>query len=667
MHQLGPQQVGLFAVYQLGLHSGHYRRSTPPGHVRPKSNTSHVSIRTDLLQLPNRDELNQLLGAERAALIREADEILDGKARLFGNSPVLINLEFTQSLHHWSDYEIKPRLLDGMDIKQIWEPARFTWAYTLSRAYHLTGEERYAQAFWQYTETFLKANPTNLGPNWISAQEVALRLIALTFAIQAFSSAPSSTNERVQQLAQAIADHAARIPPTLSYARAQNNNHLLSEAAGLYTAGMALKGHPKAGEWLEVGWRWLLYGFQSQISENGTYIQHSTNYHRLMLQLALWISALGRSLPELTTNRLAKATRWLLSLTDRENGQSVNLGHNDGAYIQPLTICTYNDYRPVLQAASLSFLGRQSFPVGVWDELALWMGCRTPREAVKDSQSINVSSSLNAVPDGPHILQIATHPSWAYLRVARFTSRPAHADQLHLDLWWRGMNLALDAGTYLYNASSPWDNSLANTAVHNTLSIDGLDQMTRAGRFLWLDWAQAEVVSQIVAMDGRCTNLVARHNGYSRIGIVHQRSVKVSTTGHWIVEDHLLPKRADPLGSRTGKPHSIRLHWLLPDWPWEMVEDKDSGVVSLHLKSPEGPICLQVGCPQESNLTSLIPAISATTQLVRAGKLLYGSGSIAPTAGWVSLTYGQRAPAVSFAYQVISSPPFVIRSQWILP
>jgi hypothetical protein len=228
------------------------------------------------------------------------------------------------------------------------------------------------------------------------------------------------------------------------------------------------------------------------------------------------------------------------------------------------------------------------------------------------------------------------------------------------------MNLALDAGTYLYNASTPWDNSLAHTAVHNTLSIDDLDQMTRAGRFLWLNWAQAEVVSQLVDLDGFCTNMVARHNGYDRIGVVHQRSVKVSTKGHWFVEDHVLPKRANPSGARTGKPHSIRLHWLLPDWPWEMVEDNDGGKVSLHLKSPEGPICLQVGCSREPNPATSLSTETATTQLVRAGELLYGSGSVAPTAGWVSPTYGHRVPALSFAYRMISSLPVVVCSEWVL-
>jgi hypothetical protein len=49
-------------------------------------------------------------------------------------------------------------------------------------------------------------------------------------------------------------------------------------------------------------------------------------------------------------------------------------------------------------------------------------------------------------------------------------------------------------GTFRYTAPAPWDNSLARTLVHNTIELNHQDQMKRAGRFLWLDWAQAEDV-----------------------------------------------------------------------------------------------------------------------------------------------------------------------------
>ena len=120
--------------------------------------------------------------------------------------------------------------------------------------------------------------------------------------------------------ARAVADHAARIPPTLVYARAQNNNHLLSEAAGLYTAGLALPDHPQAAHWRELGWKWLNHAFQRQIAADGTYTQHSTNYHRLMLQAALWVHALPAPGPSLAQRTLQASwlprPRWLHALLD---------------------------------------------------------------------------------------------------------------------------------------------------------------------------------------------------------------------------------------------------------------------------------------------------------------------------------------------------------------
>ena len=67
--------------------------------------------------------------------------------------------------------------------------------------------------------------------------------------------------------------------------------------------------------------RWLNRGLQSQISPGGVYAQHSTNYQRLMLSLAVWASAVARiqrlAWPEATRQKLAAATRWLLGLVDQ--------------------------------------------------------------------------------------------------------------------------------------------------------------------------------------------------------------------------------------------------------------------------------------------------------------------------------------------------------------
>jgi hypothetical protein len=260
----------------------------------------------------------------------------------------------------------------------------------------------------------------------------------------------------------------------------------------------------------------------------------------------------------------------------------------------------------------------------------------------------------------PHILRRDERSAWAYLRVARFKSRPGHADQLHLDLWWRGTNLALDAGSYLYNHPIPWDNALASSDVHNTLTIDDRDQMTHAGRFLWLDWAQGRAIAREKAPDGSYERLVAEHDGYRRLGLTHRRSVTAWEGGRWVVEDIVFSKEGHLRGTAEFEPQFVRLHWLLPNWPWE-IESLDGGHgAELRLESPHGPVHLKIRIEQAG-------PVRGSHTLSRAGERLSGEGFVAPTWGWFSPTYGVKEPALSFAFQVNARPPVTLSSEWVLP
>jgi hypothetical protein len=645
--ELGPTQVGLLALYKLGLKSGHYRRSE---NIQP-----HTVAFDFPLPLPEREKLLASLGPDGLAqLRRDADEIVGGRFRAFGGPPVPIQLAPPSPQTHWTHLESRPMLSfrrsrvaateksaharerflpyghdvadarnDNPDIKLIWEPARFGWAFTLARAWLATGDETYPAAFWRYFETFQAENPPFLGENWTSGQEVGLRLIAFAFAGAVFRHSEHTTPIRLASLAVSIGQHASRIIPTLAYARAQNNNHLLTEAAALYTAGLALRDHPQAAGWRKIGIKWLKWCFKHQIDSTGEYVQHSTNYHRLMLQTALWIRLLESNVSrrlEITASareNLSLAAHWLFCLLDFESGKVPNLGPNDGAYIFPFTNQPIEDYRPVVQAAARAFLG-YSLPPGAWDEMSLWFNVENQRLKVEAA----TPSDLRILGIYPTTLQ-ASDRAWAYLRTVRLKSRPGHADLLHLDLWWRGQNVSLDPGTFRYNDSPPWDNPLTSALHHNTVTVDGLDQFTRASRFLYLDRADA------IRVKAGAGNLSARHYAYRRLGVRHTRSLFAITPDHWRVEDELLNLR--------GKPHTFRLHWLLPDWEHELETSDEK--LSIRLKLPNGWLTLQITTPQ-------LPITNYS--LVRAG-------DSDPLRGWFSPTYNVKIPALSLALEVQSA------------
>jgi len=616
--QLGLKQIWFYTLYRVGLQTGHYRRVTPS---QPASYEGKPAL-APYASFPRHspEQLEQALAL--------AGEVREGQYRPFGGEPKALNLQAGSSDLHWSQLELTT---PDWDIKFIWEPGRFSWALALARAYAFSGDPAYAYDFWEKTSKFLDAHPPNLGRQWQSAQEVAIRLMALTFCDRVFAADLKASQHR--RLRSAIAEHARRIPPTLGYARAQNNNHLLTEAAGLYTAGLYLPDHPQAKKWRQLGLRWLNWGFQNQIDEFGAYTQHSSNYHRLMLQVALFADHLRRlsgapDWPPATKARLAAATSWLWSLTDPHTGRVPNLGANDGAYLFPLTHQPFEDYRPVVDAAAKAFLKEDIYQQPALSEMARWFGLEAePPDLLKQPQASDM-------------LRLQMKAGRAFIHTAHYEGRPSHADQLHVDLWWRGINIALDPGTYQYNAPPPWDNALAGGFVHNTLTLDGQDQMTRAGRFLWLDWAQAEVLAHEVNALGQLQRVTAAHNGFHHLGARHQRTL-LRQPGGWRVLDSVIP-----YGKPSGREHAARLAWLLPDWEWVLPEQ---GL--LLLSGPQFTIRLRV-----KGVDSI--------HLVRAGECIQGEITPEPTWGWGSHTYGEKHPVLMLVGEKTGRLPIEMHSSW---
>lgn len=619
--QLGWGSVTQYALYQIGLHSGYFKAHTPEPHLLEMQKQLSKSGRSILPCVPAQD-LKEALGDQLNRQIGEADALLDGNVILFDELNEKMDLSPHSPLLHWSDIE-RGKFHSDRDIKFIWEPARFGWSFTLAKAFHLSGEARYRLSFKSRLDEFNQLNPPYAGANWTSGQEAALRIMALSFAHHIFSQSPTTPPDLLREIRVAVAVNAARIPPTLCYARSQRNNHLISEGVGLYTAGCLLERYPEAMKWKQLGWTIFQQAVLDQIEPDGTYIQHSANYHRLILDEAIWLAVLARqtgdSLSESAMQRLAQSTQFLFNMLDPISGLVPNLGHQDGSNVLPLACAGHLDYRPTLQAAGRIFLHKDLFEAGPWDEKSCWLGLESQEFAP-------------FIPINP--LRLGDANDWASLRAVRYHSRPAHADQLHVEIWHNGQNLALDAGTYLYNAEPPWRNGLRTTRVHNTVSIDDQDQMLPSSRFLWLDWADAEILS---------TNpraITACHHGYQKLGITHQRTLRKTLPCGWEI--------VDEIQCQTHNIHPITLHWLLPDLSFTMQNDIlyfTSPSFSLHFSNDRDRV--------------------STLQIIRAGAFMAGqSDRDASIYGWFSPTYGLKQPALSVLYTLDINTSVALTTKW---
>ena len=316
--------------------------------------------------------------------IATAEAVLQGRFHYFGHAEGNLGTEpdwfrnpFTGERApddlHWS----RIGDFDHGDIKVIWEPSRFGWVYSLARAYARTGDERYAAGFWRLFEHWCAANPLHVGANWMCGQEASIRLLAWCFARGAFAGAAASTPARERQLAQSLADSAERIEATLAYAISQRNNHGISEAAALFTAGLLLSAHPRAAKWRSLGRRHLENQVHTLIDADGAFAQHSTNYQRVMLHACLWAISLGeRAGAPLSVElraRVGRAADLLYQLQDAASGHVPRYGHNDGALILTLTNTDADDFRAVIQSARFLCYGTRTYEAGPWDEELFWL------------------------------------------------------------------------------------------------------------------------------------------------------------------------------------------------------------------------------------------------------------------------------------------------------
>lgn len=107
-----------------------------------------------------------------------------------------------------------------------------------------------------------------------------------------------------------------------------------------------------------------------------------------------------------------------------------------------------------------------------------------------------------------------------------FNSRPAHMDQLHIDLWHRGINILCDSGTYSY--ASELGKELSSTIGHNTVKLPGTEQMNKRGAFLVTDWTKKE---KAICTDSQFIGKMKSKNGYS-----HERKINGVKNGY-VIED----------------------------------------------------------------------------------------------------------------------------------
>ncbi|RDB03081.1 alginate lyase family protein [Runella aurantiaca] len=443
------------------------------------------------------------------------------------------------------------------DIKYVWEKSRFAFLYPLIR-YDFYTKEDLSETVFAEIESWITANPINCGPNWRCSQEISLRVLNWTFALHYYKSSPALTEERFQRMMHVIYWQMRHVEANIDFSRiAVRNNHAITETLTLYLVGLLYPFFPESKRWKTLGKQWFEEEIAYQIYEDGTFLQFSMNYHRVVIQLLTWGIRLaelnGERFNNVVYERAQKSLEFLRACQDKKSGWLPNYGNNDGALFFPLNAAHFRDYRPQLNAlASVLKIEEGCFEDG------FWYGLNSPQLSpvgrANESPSLQGRGQGVGFPQGGYYT-LHDGDSLTFIRCGAYKDRPFQADDLHVDLWVNGKNLLRDAGSYLYNTDEKWTQYFAGTASHNTVMLGQHDQMLKGPRFVWYHWVKkASGAWKNEAGDPPCQIFEGYIQAFGQVGknIIYRRRVtKYTGTYRWLVEDWL-----------ENAPESVPMHQI---------------------------------------------------------------------------------------------------------
>jgi hypothetical protein len=445
------------------------------------------------------------------------------------------------------------------DIKIIWEMSRMDWALALSKMNVISGDNQYLKLLNNWLASWIDQNMPQTGPNWICAQETAIRLIQIILCAHIMNQ-----KEPLPALIDFVEAHCQRISITRHYANAQQNNHAISEAAGLFIGGLWLNTcsqlHQKAEKWQKLGRRDLEWLVNQLIADDGSFAQHSLNYHRLMISTLNMVEFFRQlfNAPAFSrkyTKKVCDALFWLYQMVDPETGNGPNLGANDGARVFVLAETSYTDYRPEIQLGGCLFLRKKMYSDGDWNDAIRWLQLNPDQYP---PASITRRSCM--FPDGGYVTFQSEFenklPVWGLIRCPKFYFRPHHADALHLDLWVKGINVLRDSGSYSYDITDLIRSSFISSAAHNTVSFDSHDQMPVISRFLYGQWIKVESDHPRLTNTEKQISWCGAYTDY--MGCYHQRCISIDNH-KWRIIDTL---------TRFNQKAVVR--WRLMDDQWKL-------------------------------------------------------------------------------------------------
>lgn len=448
-----------------------------------------------------------------------------------------------RSGYRWSESLWHQRIqldpVPGADPKVPWELGRLQLLPFLAwEAAHTTDVSTRMQLA-RYIETilldFAAQNPPGFGIQWRSSMDVAIRLANILVTLDLVASL-GVRRATINAMLLYAYDHARFVSANLEWSEGMRANHYLACVAGLSVAAAYFPECPWTVALRQWCAREILQEAFYQFLPDGGNFEASLAYHRLSAEMLAWALWYLRRCPESRKiidadpsigPHLERIATFTLQ-TSYQSFVAPQIGDNDSGRF----LCFHSNVEqwiPPHQWHGLPhpYCAQRSHGETYTIVCSALSEHRLPPPEQRGETPLR--SPCYVAPDFG-IAVLRSGPAEVVLRAGAIGQRGkgghAHNDQLSVLLALDGAEVLVDPGTYVYLPSPLLRNRFRSTLMHNTLTLDGLEQNRwEEGPSEALFWMVSDRAAARIVARGRDSELFAEHRAY---GVPHRRQILLS-------------------------------------------------------------------------------------------------------------------------------------------
>lgn len=404
--------------------------------------------------------LDTLSEKQRKDIDKSVDYVLDNKLPVLTDDTIYLGKQIVWNRDYVTNLEcrnINQAKSMGADIKRVWELSRMHQLTPLMKAFLLTGDSRYTEKIKSILKEWIVENPYDVGPNWINSMEIAIRSANIIRTIL-LCPVLSEDQEFIAEVNQLLFWSGIHIRYFLENALLGNNNHYLSNLMGLAFIGCYFQSSADkeinkiARKWRLLSYKEINREIKNQILNDGTSFEKSTSYHAYVLEILLWsykVLELNTDFDLSYISIILRKMYVFLNQINKTDGIPF-IGDNDNSRLfrddLKYPFENHRNYEQLLKKCK------------VWLKISDYKY----KDCYKDS--------------GYYFLKSNNLTVLVCCGSLSVSGGHCHNDQLSYILWYNGIRITDDPGTYCYTSDARLRNKFRGTGMHTTVQIENAEQ-----------------------------------------------------------------------------------------------------------------------------------------------------------------------------------------------